>query len=230
MKLGELSTNHQRAILRLVLCNPYLRGGKTFAGAVKRILGEHVPEDVARRLRYEVYEVAGLAPEGQGYTSLLVTDKEKLLAAAVRAWDDRRLKIARRTANIGVRPGGTLAFLGGPNDKAASYFVWVAVTPEGEPVWTTGPEEDAEDDDYAPRPTLEPEEVPQEDPQEAAEDDAEVYAPQEADKPQGTVLATVDALMPLLICAMRDAGYDSLLVCDGDFPTYSFAGKTRVTL
>ena len=200
MGFTTLPPGQQRALIRLVLTHPYLRDPKGFAQAAARIVGEGTLTTVetARRLRYAVYKECGIAAEGQGWVSLLVTSLDALFRASVRAWGDRRLSGPRRTAIIGVREDGRLFFMGGPNDKQARRAGWVRVRPAG-PGWAAGWEDCPPEPAEAAEP-LEPEEEPQPPSEPAA-------APQ-------AVPLTLDTLMPLVLRAMRAATITRVEVSD----------------
>ena len=218
MGFTTLPPGQQRALIRLVLTHPYLRDPKGFAQAAARIVGEGTLTTVetARRLRYAVYKECGIAAEGQGWCSLLVTSLDALFRASVRAWGDRRLSGPRRTAIIGVREDGRLFFMGGPNDKQARRAGWVRVRPAG-PGWAAGWEDCPPEPAEAAEP-LEPEEEPQPPSEPAA-------APQ-------AVPLTLDTLMPLVLRAMRAATITRVEVSDDPNlgPRVSFEGSREIPM
>jgi hypothetical protein len=149
-RLDDLTPNHRRDVIRLVLSNPYLRGSRTFAAAVALILGRHVPEGEGRRLRSEVYALSGIQSAHRGPSALLVpAGSHKLLRDAVAvAYGD---VAGARTAPAAIVLDGSIVFLGGPKDPEEGqrgYMTprgWVtegaALEPEEEPAAEPAAEE-----------------------------------------------------------------------------------------
>ena len=215
MRFTELSSTHQRALIRLVLTNPYLRQPEQFANAVERALGFQPSEtpDSCRRLRYAVYKHCGLASEGQGWVSLLITSMDKLFAAATKAWGDGRLSGPRRTAAIGVREDGRLFFLGGPKDRLARRAGWVLVS-EDTNGWTAG-WQDCPGESTTP---LEPEER------------SRASRPP-LSSPQAVPLS-LETLMPLVLRAMRSSSVTHIEVTDDPNlgPRVHFTGSRAISM
>jgi hypothetical protein len=217
----SLSPHNRRAVLRFILCNPYIRGGKTFAEVVSRIVGEPVKVDTARYLRYDAYRYAGLESPRRGPSPLVVpAGQHEILQNAVGvAYRDDRLRSEPRTSAVAILPTGDVVFLGHPSDPPEGLGLRGYFTPEGF-VSEDSAGEDAGAGEEAMSAPLEPEEEP------AVEEPAV-----EETEANGTALVTVDALMPLLIRAMREEGYRSVSVNDdGVEPTYSYSGRSAVTL
>ena len=132
-RLDTLTPDHRRAVIRLVLSNPYLRGSRTFAAATALILGRPVSKGEGRRLRREVYALAGIQSAHRGPSALLVpAGSHKLLRDAVAVAFACGDVAGARTAPAAIVLDGSIVFLGGPKDPEEGQRGYM--TPRG---WMT---------------------------------------------------------------------------------------------